>query len=180
MSEPFIGEIRTAGFGFAPRGWAMCNGQTLPINQNQALFSLLGTQYGGDGVVNFRLPDLRSRVPIHAGNGHTQGESGGQDSVTLTQAQMPRHTHTLSADATNAPENNSASPSAGSSLGQTIGSPGQGAAEPASLYSSASPTVTLAPGAVGNFGGSQPHENRQPYLAVNFIIALEGIFPSRT
>ena len=169
MAEPFLSEIRLMSFNFAPKGWALCNGQLLPINQNQALFSLLGTTYGGDGRVNFALPDLRSRVPIHVGSGHTLGERGGEQAHTLSIAELPTHSHVASAspqwDNTNVaiPSNTTflASP-----LSQTYG-------DPVALG-------TMNPGTIANVGGSQAHLNMQPFLALNFCIALQGIFPSQT
>jgi microcystin-dependent protein len=166
MAEPFLSEIRIASFGFAPQGWALCNGQLLPINQNQALFSLLGTTYGGDGRVNFALPDMRARVPIHSGNGHTLGERAGAASHTLSQAEMPTHTHIESASA-------------------AIGTLNSGAnnylaVSQAPVYALPANLTALTPQSVTNVGGSQAHLNQQPFLALNFIIALIGIFPSQT
>lgn len=165
MAEPFLSEIRMFSFSFAPKGWALCNGQLLPINQNQALFSLLGTTFGGDGRVNFALPDLRARTPIHVGSGHTLGERGGQESHTLSVAELPEHTHAANATSSNA---SAAVPS--SSLGYAR-SGSQMYGEPANL-------VSMATQAVGNVGGSQAHLNMQPFLTVSFCIALQGIFPS--
>jgi microcystin-dependent protein len=167
MAEPFLSEIRIMSFVFAPKGWALCNGQLLPINQNQALFSLLGTTFGGDGRVNFALPDLRGRTPIHVGSGHTLGEKGGEQAHTLSIAELPTHTHVLNAStqAANAspptPVNNILADSA----------PGQAYGPPNSL-------VAMNPGSVTNVGGSQAHLNMQPFLTLNFCIALQGIFPS--
>ncbi|HBB98306.1 MAG TPA: phage tail protein [Blastocatellia bacterium] len=166
MSTPFMGEIKFVSFNFAPKGWAMCNGQLLPINQNQALFSILGTVYGGDGRVNFALPEFRGRVPVHRGNGITEGQSGGQESHTVTMSEMPAHNHFASASNL-ADANNTNVPSGNIPANSSV-----------SPYRSAI-TTTLAPNSVTNFGGSQPHENRQPYLVINFIIALQGIFPSQ-
>ena len=181
MSTPFLGELRIVSFNFAPKGWAMANGQQLPINQNQALFSLLGTMYGGNGQTTFALPDLRGRIPMHVGGGTTQGQALGQEFHTITQSEMPAHNHTLSANTTTAATANTNTAVSGTStLGQTIGSPPTGANFSLSLYT---PTLTnltsLAPQSVSNIGGSQPHENRQPYSVLNVIIALQGIFPSR-
>jgi microcystin-dependent protein len=159
-----LSEIRITSFVFAPRGWALCNGQLLPINQNQALFSLLGTTFGGDGRVNFALPDLRARVPIHAGNGHTLGERGGEQAHTLSIAELPTHTHVLRASAapgdTPIPAGNVLS----SAQGQLYGAPAN--------------LTALLPGSVTNVGGSQAHLNIQPFLTLSFCIALQGIFPS--
>jgi microcystin-dependent protein len=178
MSEPFLSEIKLMSFNFSPKGWAMCNGQFLPINQNQALFSLLGTTYGGDGRVTFALPDLRSRIPIHTGDGHTLGERGGQEAHTLTISEMPTHLHQMHGDGTTAAANNAVIPLAGNSLGQTTGVASQGSGFAVNIYSTNAANATLAPGVVSNTGGSQPHENRQPYLVLNWCIATQGIFPS--
>jgi microcystin-dependent protein len=180
MGTPYMSEIKLISFNFAPKGWAFCNGQFLPINQNQALFSLLGTTYGGNGQTTFALPDLRGRAAMHMGNGHTQGEAAGQYAHTLTLAEMPAHTHNLLANTTTAATANSATPTAGASLGQSIGVPKQGANFPVSIYSThPANQVAMAPQSVTSIGGSQPHENRQPYLGLYFIIALVGAFPSR-
>lgn len=170
MSEPFIGEIRMFAGNFAPNGWAFCNGQLLSIAQNTALFSLLGTTYGGNGITTFALPDLRGRVSIGFSQGpglspYAQGETGGVEAHALTVAEMASHNHVLAG--TTAPANNT-SPS-GRALGET--------ARP--LYSSTAPAVDLAPESLSQVGGSQPHPNMKPYLTVSFIIALVGIFPSR-
>lgn len=164
MSEPFIGEVKLFGFNYAPKGWALCNGQLLPINQNQALFSLLGTTYGGNGVNTFALPDLRGRTPVHVGNGVMLGESAGEEAHTLTSTEMPMHTHTLSASS--ADDNKTTA--TGNVWGKSTNNP----------YAPDSNT-TLAATAIGAAGQSQPHENRQPYLTLNFCIALVGIYPSR-
>lgn len=166
MAEPFLSEIRVFSFSFAPRGWALCNGQLLPINQNQALFSLLGTTYGGDGRVNFGLPNLQGKVPIHVGGGHTLGETGGEQAHTLSIAESPTHTHTL--QGANNPANTMTA-SASGLLGQRTNS-----------YGPAANLVALAASEIGNAGGSQAHQNMQPFLALNFSIALQGIFPSPT
>ena len=171
MSEPFIGEIRIVGFNFPPKGWALCNGQILPINQNQALFSVLGTTYGGNGQTTFALPNLQGRVPVHVGNGGGQtidlGEVGGETAHTLITGEMPAHTHTLQGAV--APQDNNRSLS-----GNLLGS-----SSAASWYSPGPATLTLNPATVGPSGGGQPHNNMQPYLALNFVIALVGVFPSR-
>jgi microcystin-dependent protein len=163
MAEPFLSEIRLMSFAFAPKGWALCNGQLLPINQNQALFSLLGTTFGGDGRVNFALPDLRGRVPIHVGSGHTLGERGGEQAHTLSIAELPTHTHV--AQATN---NAGAQPQANMVFAKTG----------ANTYGPPTNLVSMNPGMVNNTGGSQAHLNMQPFLTLNFCIALQGIFPS--
>lgn len=166
MAEPFLSEIRIFSFNFAPRGWALCNGQMLPINQNQALFSLLGTTFGGDGRVNFALPDYRGRTPIHAGNGHTLGERGGEQAHTLSIAEMPTHTHV--ARATSEVQNTIVP--VGNYLATTT---------PSEFYSG-TPSTPMSPAILNNTGGSQAHLNMQPFLTLNFCIALQGIFPSPT
>jgi microcystin-dependent protein len=164
MSEPFLSEIKIVSFNFPPKGWALCNGQLLPINQNQALFALLGTTYGGNGQTNFALPNLRGQVPIHMGNGHTLGEQAGNTSVTLNQSQMPQHLHLAQA-----------SPN----LGATPLAVGSVLAAASNVYRTPDSPTALSPQTVSNVGGSQPHNNMMPYLVLNFIIALQGIFPSR-
>lgn len=164
MAEPFLSEIRIMSFNFAPKGWALCNGQLLPINQNQALFSLLGTTYGGDGRVNFALPNNRGRVPIHVGSGHTLGQQGGEQAHTLTLAEMPTHTHLV--QGSSASTGGNVSPA-----GRYPGGANNAYHPPASL-------TALDPGTVANAGGSQPHQNMQPFLTLSFCIALQGIFPS--
>ena len=165
MAEPFLSEIRIMSFEFAPKGWALCNGQLLPINQNQALFSLLGTTFGGDGRVNFALPDLRSRTPIHVGSGHTLGERGGEQTHTLSIAELPQHTHNLNASANDATTD---TPAANVVLAKAA----------LDLYRSPTSPVAMEPGVVQNAGGSQAHLNMQPFLTLSFCIALQGIFPS--
>jgi microcystin-dependent protein len=163
VGTPFLGEVKLVAFNFAPRGWAFCNGQLLPINQNQALFSLLGTTYGGDGRVTFALPNLQGRAPAHVGSSLILGEAGGEQSHTLISNEMPQHRHNV-----------------------------QGTSSPASLISatnnvwaasasgpySATSNTTMAPQALGTNNGGQPHNNMQPYLVINYIIALQGAFPS--
>jgi microcystin-dependent protein len=167
MAEPFLSEIRIMSFGFPPKGWATCDGQLLPINQNQALFSLLGTTYGGDGRVNFGLPDLRSRVPVHMGSGHTLGERAGEQAHTLSISELPTHTHT----AVGAAVDGTLPSPATNFLGQSLKNP----------YHAADNNLgALAPGSLANVGGSQAHLNMQPFLVLNFSIALQGIFPSQT
>lgn len=163
MAEPFLSEIRLMSFVFAPKGWALCNGQLLPINQNQALFSLLGTTFGGDGRVNFALPDLRGRTPIHVGSGHTLGERGGEQAHTLSTAELAGHTHSLNA---------------GAQGNATSGANGVLANGGSDLYMPPQGLVAMNPGAIPSVGGSQAHLNMQPYLTLTFCIALQGIFPS--
>ena len=164
MSNPYIGEIRMFAGNFAPAGWAFCAGQVLAISQNDALFAIIGTTYGGDGVTTFNLPDLRSRVPMHQGTGFVIGQMAGEENVTLTTGQLPQHTHTAHADA--------------GTGGQR--SPAGNVWAASSAYAAGGSINTqLAAGALGNAGGSQPHDNMVPFLAINFIISLFGIFPSR-
>jgi microcystin-dependent protein len=166
MAEPFLGEIRLMSFDFAPRGWALCNGQLLPINQNQALFALLGAWFGGNGITTFGLPDLRGRVPIHVGNGHELGEDWrGEEAHALSIAELPPHGHTLNASRTNASSNDPAN---------------RVLAQSNNIYHSAASLTALSPASVGSTGGNQAHPNMQPFLVMNFCIALKGIFPSRT
>jgi microcystin-dependent protein len=179
MATPFMGEIKLISWNFAPQGWAFANGQFLPINQNQALFSLLGTMYGGNGQTTFALPDLRGRVPLHQGSGFTVGQAGGEYFHTVSMSEMPAHNHFLQADATTPATSNANVPAAGNWIGQTIGVPSQGSNFPVQIYSTSNPNNTMAPQTVTNTGGSQPHDNRQPYLGTNMIIALQGIFPSQ-
>ena len=169
MAEPFLSEIRIMSFNFAPKGWALCNGQLLPINQNQPLFSLLGTTFGGDGRVNFALPDVRGRTPIHVGSGHTLGERGGEQAHTLSNSEIPTHTHTVNA----------------TTIPATTNTPGPtvltAQSTSANLYASAAQNlVAMSPQMVANVGGSQAHLNMEPFLTLNFCIALQGIFPSPT
>ncbi|HSP15268.1 MAG TPA: tail fiber protein [Thermoanaerobaculia bacterium] len=165
MAEPFLSEIRMMSFIFAPKGWALCDGQLLPINLNQALFSLLGTTFGGDGRVNFGLPDLRGRTPIHVGNSHILGERGGEQAHTLSISEIPTHVHVLSGTSN---VGNAAIP-AGNLLARTASQAYHGADNA---------LAALAPQAVSNVGGSQAHLNMQPFLTLSFCIALQGIFPS--
>jgi microcystin-dependent protein len=163
MAEPFLSEIRIMSFSFAPKGWAMCDGQLLPINQNQALFSLLGTTFGGDGRVNFALPDQRGRTPIHVGSGFTLGERGGEQAHTLSVAELPTHQHVAMGASNNTDTNIPG--------GNILGSFANG-------YKADNNLTPLSPTTISNVGGSQAHLNMQPYLTLTFCIALQGIFPS--
>ncbi len=184
MSEPFIGQIMIVGFNFAPRGWATCDGQLLPISQNQALFALLGTTYGGDGRTTFALPNLQGRVPIHPGlgSGHTLGEAGGTETHTLSVNQLPAHTHAAKATATT----HARCSSQAGAVDSPVGMVWSGSSEGDQGYRG-SPDAEMAANAVEvavtvetvSTGGSQPINNMPPFLAVNFVIALQGIFPSR-
>lgn len=166
MSTPFMSEIRMMSFNFNPKGWAMCNGQFLPINQNQALFSLLGTTYGGNGQTTFALPDFRSRVPIHFGGGFTLGEKGGEEAHTVSISEMPQHLHFLNCQP--------------SSTGEVADPTGAFFSDVAlKQYGPPNSLITLVAGTVSPVGGSQAHQNLQPFLCVNFCIALSGIFPSQ-
>jgi microcystin-dependent protein len=166
MSTPFMSELRIMSFNFAPKGWAQCNGQFLPINQNQALFALLGTMYGGNGQTTFALPDLRGRAPIHVGNGFTEGQAGGQEAHTLTISEMPAHQHFLqgSLDPNPALQANPVP----NLFGQLT----------VPIYGAAANLTTALPSTITNVGGSQPHQNMQPYSVLNICIALQGAFPS--
>jgi microcystin-dependent protein len=165
VGTPYLGEVKMVSFNFPPKGWAEANGQLMPINQNQALFSLYGTNFGGDGRVTFALPNLQGRAAMHGGAGHILGEAGGQTAHTLTQSEMPEHTHTLTA----------------AGVQGSTGNP-SGAFLSASLdliYITPQSLVALNQATIGNVGGSQAHENTQPSLVINFIVALQGVFPSR-
>lgn len=172
MSEPFLAEVRMVGFNFAPRGWAFCDGQILPINQNQSLYSLLGTTYGGDGRTSFALPDLRGRTPIHVGrsNGgqeHSLGQKSGEETHTLSVAEIPQHTHSFNGSSA---QGTTDIPAANQVLSRSA----------RDVYRDQATSLTpLVPGSMANTGGGQAHENMQPFLAVNFCIALQGLFPSR-
>ena len=170
MSEPFLAEIRLVGFNFAPRGWAFCDGQILPINQNQSLYSLLGTTYGGDGRTSFALPDLRGRTPIHTGSDgfgpfHSLGSKSGEETNTLNVAEMPNHQHSLHASNS---DGNNVSPT-NNVLAREVGKP----------YSTPSNLTNMNSAIIASVGGGQAHNNMMPYIAVNFCIALQGLFPSR-
>lgn len=169
MSEPFLAEVRIVGFNFAPRGWAFCDGQILPINQNQSLYSLLGTTYGGDGRTSFGLPDLRGRAPVHVGasNGgefYRQGAKTGEETHTVSAAEMPAHDHSTSGSG----NDGSTKDPSGKVLGGAL-----------NLYADPTDLTSIVSGSIANVGGSQAHNNMQPYIAMNFCIALQGLFPSR-
>jgi microcystin-dependent protein len=169
MADPFLGEIKVVAFTFAPTGWTLCDGQLLPIFQNQALFALLGTMYGGNGQTTFALPDLRGKIPVHVGGGHvSQGEFYGAPTATLIQTQMPTHLHTVNC--------NDGAGTAPGPVGEVWAANSKGYL----AYKNAGGGGTLAPTAIGNTGGSQPHDNIAPYLCLNFVIALQGIFPARS
>lgn len=167
MAQPYVGEIRMFAGNFAPAGWMFCEGQLLPISEYETLFNLIGTTYGGDGQSTFALPDLRGRLPIHMGNGFTLAETGGVETVTLTVSQIPAHSHPMLASLD---QGNTVNPG-GNVLAATA---------TATPYIAISPNAPLSPQAVSSVGGSQPHSNFQPYLCVDFIISLFGIFPSQT
>jgi microcystin-dependent protein len=163
MSTPFLGEIMMCSFNFAPKGWALCNGQLMPINQNQALFSLMGTMYGGDGRVTFAIPDLRGRTPMHPGGGFVQGQMSGEEFHTLNQSELPQHIHTL----------------LGTGATGRAKDPGNNALAAARGHYAESGDVAMNLSSITNVGGSQAHENRPPFLVLTFVVALQGIFPSR-
>lgn len=166
MGQPFVGEVKLISWNFPPKGWAFCNGAQLAINQNQALFSLIGTTYGGNGQTTFALPDLRGRAAIHQGQGFVRGQAGGQEFHTLTQSEMPAHNHLVTASSSQGDTNTVQ----GSLLAREVGIP----------YGSYTDLTTLNLATISNTGQSQPHENRQPFLVVNFVIALIGIYPSQS
>src|SRR6188768_2251323 len=175
MADPFVAEIRIFPFNFAPKGWAWCDGQLLPLSQNTALFSLLGTTYGGDGQSNFALPDLQGRAPMHPGQGpglslHDLGETGGSDTVTLLESEIPAHTHQINASNGAADEEGSKQP-AGLMPGKQ-----QGANQ---MYTAFAAPVAMSPNALAPAGGDHPHNNMMPYLTCKFCIALQGVFPPR-
>jgi microcystin-dependent protein len=165
VSEPFLGEVKLISWNFPPKGWAFCNGQLMPINQNQALFSILGTMYGGNGQTTFALPDFRGRAAIHQGGGFNVGQNGGEEFHTLNINELPTHNHFVNASNTQGDQTAVQS----HILAQEVGKP----------YGAFGTTNTLNSTTISNTGGSQPHENRQPFLVLNFIIALQGIFPSQ-
>lgn len=167
MAQPYVGEIRMFAGNFAPAGWMFCEGQLLPISENETLFQLIGTTYGGDGESTFALPDLRGRIPIHQGNGFILAETGGTEEITLTVQQIPAHSHIELASSTGGQQSNPANLVLGAVTGGDI-------------YSGDAPYVNMAPQAISSVGGSQPHTNFQPYLCINFIISLFGLFPSPT
>jgi microcystin-dependent protein len=169
MAQPYVGEIRMFAGNFAPAGWMFCEGQLLPISENETLFQLIGTTYGGDGQSTFALPDLRGRIPIHQGNGFVLAETGGAEEITLTVQQIPAHTHPVLATADTASTTAPAANTFAATTGATI-----------SAYGADAPFTALHPSVVSSVGGSQPHTNFQPYLCVSFIISLFGIFPSPT
>ena len=166
MAQPYVGEIRMFAGNFAPDGWLFCEGQALAIAENETLFQLIGTTYGGDGQETFNLPDLRGRIPVHQGNGFALAQTGGQEEVTLTVQQIPTHSHPALASSQTATERNPANAVPGVALSQ--------------IYINDTPTTSLNPGSIAPVGGSQPHTNFQPYLCIGFIISLFGIFPSPT
>lgn len=167
MGEPFVGEIRMFAGNFAPAGWAFCSGQLLPIAENETLFQLIGTTYGGDGQETFALPNLQSRVPIHQGAGFIIGESGGTETVTLTTSQIPAHSHVPQCFVAQAGNQSAATGGVWAS------------SSPATIYADTAPDTNMDPAAMGSSGGSQPHDNMIPFLVINFILSLFGVFPSQ-
>jgi microcystin-dependent protein len=172
MSDAFLGEMKIVPFNFAPKGWALCNGQFLPINQNQALFSLFGTTYGGNGQTTFALPDFRGRIPIHQGSGFTMGQAGGETAHTITSSEMTQHIHIMNAS-------NAAGVLAFPAAGSPVVQANVWASSGQNPYGAPNNLAAMNPASITNAGGSQPHENRQPYLTLNFIVCLVGIFPSQ-
>lgn len=173
MANPFLCEIKIISWNFAPQGWAFCNGQLLPINQNQALFSLMGTTYGGNGQTNFALPDLRGKTPVHEGSGLTLGQVGGEINHTVSISEMPQHNHPVNVIATTGASSANVNNPSAASLATSA---------PAEIYKSnaGNPTlISMSPSTISNVGGNQPHNNMQPYLVLNFIVALVGIYPSQ-
>src|ERR1700749_835346 len=180
MAEPFLGEIRLMSFVFAPKGWALCNGQLLPINQNQPLFALLGTTYGGDGRVNFALPNLQGRVPLHMGSGFTLGQLGGETFHTLNISEMTQHNHTLKMANVSADGGASGkTPGSTKALAQAHAATGGSSPTPVSLYGTGAPSQVFGSSSITTNGGSQAHQTQQPFLVLNYCIALQGIFPSQ-
>lgn len=169
MSQPFVGEIRMFAGNFAPVGWAFCNGALLPISENETLFNLIGTTYGGDGQNTFALPNLQSRVPIHVGPGFALGQAAGAESVTLTTSQIPAHSH-VPLCFSNSSGGNQNTPDGGVWATSTTGG----------VYANTAPSATMNPNGIGSAGGSQPHDNMIPFLVINFIISLFGVFPSQS
>jgi microcystin-dependent protein len=175
MSDPYLSEIRMMAFNFAPKGWALCNGQTLGISQNTALFSLIGTTYGGDGITNFKLPNLQGQVPMHFDDTFALGQVSGEATHTLIPNEMPRHTHLMMATAATGAGNTPPGPLQYLAQGHAV----PGGAQ-VNMYSTATASRNFSQSAVSNAGNSQPHENRHPYLVINFCIAMQGIYPSRS
>jgi microcystin-dependent protein len=177
MTTPFMGEIKIVSFNFAPKGWALANGQLLPINQNQALFSLYGTTYGGDGRVNFALPNIQGKVPMHFGNGFVQGQVGGEYFHTLNISELPQHNHMMNVAATGPITGPSGRIPGNNAPAAALAAPIPGT--PVQIWGTGAPNQTFSPTAISFVGGSQPHVNQQPFLTLNFIVALQGIFPSQ-
>jgi microcystin-dependent protein len=177
MTSQYLGQIEIFSFGFAPKGWAQCNGQLLPIQQNQALFSLLGTNFGGDGIRTFGLPDLRGRMPVCQGNGYVMGQIAGEENHTLLSSEMPLHTHQMNA---NNSVGNTETPATNAALGKGTGTQSPGGAFNISIYSNqTTPATTMSMSSIANAGGSQPHNNMMPFLVLNLSISLTGAYPSR-